>query len=382
MHTRKHKILGFTALSLFFVIGCNLLAPGATETPDSNPIFTAAAQTLQAQLTELPQVASPSPTPVPATSTSIPPTETPLPTATSRPTNTPLPTPTVKASLCHSAQFIADVTVPDGARFAPGSKFTKVWRLKNIGTCTWTTETDLFFVNGDKMEADTLVALPHTVKPGGIVDVSVKLTAPENPGTYLGNWQLRTESGTQFGIGSQANTSFWVEIKVFDPKYSHAYDLATRFCEAKWSNEDENLFCQSTDVDGVGFVQLLTSPEFENGYQDNEPTLWFHPAGNDRIRGIYPAYEIEDGDHFITAIGCLYGSVDCDVKFSLDYREEGDDEVVNLGSWHEIYDDRINRIGIDLSELAGKSIEFILTVQSRDSYNRNQTFWLSPHIQR
>ena len=37
------------------------------------------------------------------------------------------------------AQFVADVTVPDGTRYDPGATFTKTWRLRNIGTCTWTT---------------------------------------------------------------------------------------------------------------------------------------------------------------------------------------------------------------------------------------------------
>jgi len=42
---------------------------------------------------------------------------------------------------CDRAQFISDVTVPDGTTFAPGATFTKTWRLKNSGTCTWTLRT-------------------------------------------------------------------------------------------------------------------------------------------------------------------------------------------------------------------------------------------------
>ena len=47
------------------------------------------------------------------------------------------------------AQFVADVTVPDGTRYDPGATFTKTWRLKNIGTCTWTTSYTLVFDSGD-----------------------------------------------------------------------------------------------------------------------------------------------------------------------------------------------------------------------------------------
>ena len=47
--------------------------------------------------------------------------------------------PAAALSTCDMAQFVADVTVPDGTTYAPGAAFTKTWRLKNIGTCTWST---------------------------------------------------------------------------------------------------------------------------------------------------------------------------------------------------------------------------------------------------
>ncbi|HGJ66308.1 TPA: hypothetical protein ENS27_13160, partial [bacterium] len=50
------------------------------------------------------------------------------------------------AGRCNWAGFVADVTVPDGTSFAPGAAFIKTWRLKNIGTCTWTGKYGLSFV--------------------------------------------------------------------------------------------------------------------------------------------------------------------------------------------------------------------------------------------
>ena len=41
------------------------------------------------------------------------------------------------AATCNWAQFVADVTVPDGTSYAPSTAFKKTWRLKNIGTCIW-----------------------------------------------------------------------------------------------------------------------------------------------------------------------------------------------------------------------------------------------------
>ena len=98
-------------------------------------------------------------------------------------------------SVCDAAQFIADVTVPDGTIFAPGTAFTKTWRLKNIGTCTWTTAYSLVFVSGEQMSGPGSVALPTTVSPGQTVDVSVALVAPASAGTFRGYWQLKNASG-------------------------------------------------------------------------------------------------------------------------------------------------------------------------------------------
>jgi hypothetical protein len=54
----------------------------------------------------------------------------------------------------------------------------------------------------------TNVAVP----PGGVVDISVPLTAPTIEGTYKGNYHLQAPDGTTFGIGSSASSVFWVQI--------------------------------------------------------------------------------------------------------------------------------------------------------------------------
>ena len=54
-------------------------------------------------------------------------------------------------SACDRAQFIADVTVPDGTVYAPGAGFLKTWRLKNVGTCTWSTFYAMVFESGNKL---------------------------------------------------------------------------------------------------------------------------------------------------------------------------------------------------------------------------------------
>ncbi len=93
--------------------------------------------------TEDPGTATPAP-PLFVTST-LPPTKQAL-TVPTRvpPTSTPeLSTPgtaaaTSPANCREGAILVEDVTYPDNTRLNAGEKFTKTWKLQNVGTCTWT----------------------------------------------------------------------------------------------------------------------------------------------------------------------------------------------------------------------------------------------------
>jgi hypothetical protein len=125
--------------------------------------------------------------------------------------------PTQEVEICTDrAEFIADVTVPDGADFTPGQTFVKTWRLRNTGTCTWTSSYDLVFDHGDAMGGPASQALPGLVHPGETIDLSLNLTAPGTVGGYQGYWLLRNSEGVIFGIGANANVAFWVEIEVLE----------------------------------------------------------------------------------------------------------------------------------------------------------------------
>ena len=136
------------------------------------------------------------------------------PTPPTPPTPGTQPPPTVPASYCDRAQFISDVTVPDGTTFAPGAAFNKTWRLKNIGHCTWTTSYQLVFYSGTQMGGPSALSFPQSVAPGQTVDLTVSLTAPNSAGSYRGYWMFKNTNGALFGIGALANKPWWVDIKV------------------------------------------------------------------------------------------------------------------------------------------------------------------------
>lgn len=183
------KRLPFAVVILLFAaLACNLPS-GQNQGPDA--AFTAAAQTVAAQLTGVAQtqaVSVPTSTPAPAaTSTAIPALATA--TATVAPTNT---------QICDQALFIADVTIPDGTNEDPDATFTKTWRVKNTGTCSWTPAYTLAFASGNSMSGPSSQALVGNVNPGDTVNISVALKAPSSSGDYTGYWKLRNAAGVSF----------------------------------------------------------------------------------------------------------------------------------------------------------------------------------------
>jgi hypothetical protein len=147
-------------------------------------------------------------------------TQPPTETFTAEPANvpatlTPTVIPTSATAVCNQASFVEDVSVPDGKSFQVSEHFTKTWRLKNVGSCAWTSGYQLVFDHGDKMSGpDSKQLTTGVVNPGQNIDVSVDLVAPSTAGTYKGYWMLREPGGAIFGLSTGA---FWVDIKTVNP---------------------------------------------------------------------------------------------------------------------------------------------------------------------
>ncbi len=117
--------------------------------------------------------------------------------AQAQPTMTPAP-PVSSGGCSLNAAYVADVTIPDNTVVQPGAGFTKVWRMRNSGTCDWKAGTQLVFVSGEPMTAIGAVPVP-AVAAGAMTDISVEMTAPTTPGTYKSVWQLQGPDGQRFG---------------------------------------------------------------------------------------------------------------------------------------------------------------------------------------
>jgi hypothetical protein len=265
---------------------------------------------------------------------------------------------------------------------SPGEEFTKVWRLRNIGSCTWSPYYSLTFAGGNRLQGHDFTSLPRVVYPGENVDIAVNLVAPIEAGRYRGYWMLSDPHGQSFGIGENAQTAFWVDIKV-ESNVRVEYDFVADMCDASWRNGGQHLPCPGGEYDPRGSVVLIEDPVLETGKHENQPALWTRPqqSHDGLITGTFSSYHVHPGDRFIADIGCLANSPGCDVIFSLDYQIMGQ-TVMNLGSWREVYDGKLTRLVVDLSSLEGNYVQFILRVDNKGKPYEANAFWLAPSIQR
>lgn len=186
-----------------------LNACSAATTADPAAIATSAVQTVEARYTELAVNQPPSETPAPTMASTL------TPAAAITPvTSTPQPVDS-NGKACYTAIFLEDVTIPDGMLVAPGSTFTKKWRLQNAGNCTWDKTYSLTFASGDAMGATANIPLPESVGPGENTVLAVDLTAPTTNGLYTGYWRIATPFGGSFGVGLK-DQSMIVQIQVTD----------------------------------------------------------------------------------------------------------------------------------------------------------------------
>lgn len=134
-----------------------------------------------------PPVIAPVPTEI------LPSLEAPAPTEPSPPA---LPTPTEPCS--NDAQFVEDLTLPDGTQVLPGAALDKRWLVLNRGGCAWGPEYRLVQIGDSRIEGPRELALYPAVG-GGQATWQVPLVAPVEDGEYISRWRAQAPDGTLFG---------------------------------------------------------------------------------------------------------------------------------------------------------------------------------------
>lgn len=113
-----------------------------------------------------------------------------------------------------SAAFVEDVNFPDGCEVESGLTFFKAWNLKNDGLVRWPSGCKLIFTGGDvapnlshqHQSGKAFTISP--ISPGEETRVMIALSAPKDPGCYVGYFRLISTEGVRFGA------RLWCAIKV------------------------------------------------------------------------------------------------------------------------------------------------------------------------
>ncbi|NSW52875.1 MAG: hypothetical protein HPY85_10250 [Anaerolineae bacterium] len=387
---RTFQIIFLSAVVTLLVVACNFPGQkgngGAAATPDL--INTAAALTVQAVQTELAQ----DPTEL-AQNTLVPtwtseaaftatpgvPTNTPLPTWTPFPTQTPKPAATNTPYIpCNQMSFVRDYTVPDGTWMQPKQRFTKIWEVKNTGTCTWDAAYSIVFANeGTAMGAPVSQPISDApVEPGEVLKIALVFTAPNTDDDYSGRWRLQSGSGEEFG-------AFTVKITVDGNPWP--FLLADYACSAEWRSNAGILPCPGDKGSSNGYVYATKKPVFETGYEDDENTIVMAPRAieDGETRGeFYMMRMPTDPAFFATVIGCMDQKPNCDVIMTLKYRLDGDATEHTIGQWDERFDGSITTVNIDLSgyALEDKLVHWIFYVEADGAATDDVVFWLNPRV--
>ena len=286
---------------------------------------------------------------------------------------------------CYQAKFLKNVTIADGAGFQPNEEILKMWQVQNIGSCEWSAKTVLVFAHGIDFDAPPSLLLGTSVPPGAIIDLSISVKTPNRSGTFQGFWKIQNEMGVPIEMVDAPNSEIALKIVVFipdTPEPGMSFDLTSNFCSAEWTNPRGLMACPSKELSGEdGAMMRSFTPWLENNTQDNEPALLVLPAEGETgfISARYPKYTVKEGDRFKAVIGCQRKALRCKVTFVVNYTEDGKN-VKNLLTHTEIYDGRFRSVNLDLNQLKGKTVQFILRVDNDTTSLDDLAFWLWPRI--
>lgn len=375
---------------LIIVLSAACVRPQETILPPGKPgaVYTAAAET--ASVYQVPSALS-------GTQVSD---KTPTPGQNSNP-ETPVPEPSretgEEVSDCDRVKFIKDVTIPDDYELSPGEEFTKIWRLENAGSCTWSIGYVLVFEKGDSLGAPATVLLTNKpVPPGETIDVAVDFQAPQEIGSYQGYWKIRNVKGETFGLG-EFSQPFWVKINVVKGGGT-MFDFNARAGEGAWGSGSVPVSYEEVGESIVYFNRNLSDEDPFAGLETDQPleggrqsgTLILvrpRPGAGSYLVGRFPEYTVNAADLMFGRVGlitrpngsCGAGELDFLIRLMI---KDDPDTLTTLWEGNQTCDERMQSFEIDLNAYQGETVLIYLTVISRNDSSDNYGVWDSLAIRR
>jgi Tol biopolymer transport system component len=156
-----------------------------------------------------------------------------------------------------AGQFVTDLTIPSGTKFAAPKEFTKVWRIRNSGKCAWSPSGyELRLANGERMSGPDSFPISGAVQPGQTADVGIRLAAPEESGVHHGAWNIYDDRGRIVAGPDGQPLALSVDIDVL-PAGSRVLPDALYFL----SNLDGDSQIWRMDADGATLKQITTEDD-------------------------------------------------------------------------------------------------------------------------
>jgi len=166
------------------------------------------------------------------------------------------------------------------------------------------------------------------------------------------------------------------------------FDFLGRASEAEWSSgfglgAGSPLAFGGAADDPNGTARIEDGVKMETGATSGKILLNFPKHETDGwVKGIYPAFTVQNGDHLKGKLGFLMNPGDgCglgNVTFQVHYKEG--DTVTWLNEWSKTCTGRFTDVDMDLSGLKGKSVRFILYVKANGPFTDDWAIWNSLRV--
>lgn len=164
-------------------------------------------------------------------------------------------------------------------------------------------------------------------------------------------------------------------------------DFVALACRALWANGAFDLPCPGDRNDlAEGYIAPADQVVAEGEIPVEAPVLiglpglgGEHGAG---LFGTFPPLSIQPGDSFHAAVACQGGSA-CDVEFALEYIDAQGNYQHEMGwSWKHRYGGGAVPIQVDLSPLAGQTVQLVLVVRDQGTPEDDWVLWIYPYVAR
>lgn len=262
----------YILMALLTILALTLSACGSAS--NQSVIATSVAMTVQAQNT---QQAQSTPTSGTLSVTDTPsPLASPTAEATKAPPTAPAPGSNGTNFCTASAMFMGE-TIPDGTIEPAGAQFTKVWKIKNTGTCAWDSTWQFVYVSGDVMGGAYYYQFPQPAAPGDTVNVPVVFTAPTADGTYTGYWKIKSPWGAVFGDTDSGNP-FWVQIVVGTGAANGITSVTYTVTHTGICTDANMFFTITASISSNGPVKITYYWQHDDGTRSSKMTLNFTQA--------------------------------------------------------------------------------------------------------